>query len=289
MAEYPEPTNPNTAQDQTLDPSTFPTPNVAQSLLHWLKPRLPPDTVTLWGTKPGTKNVYNLWLELTLGEATLSNSTPLLYTVHCVLVVIRNTTGDESKYLIESCQLLSDGTMQPRLCPLTVRMKTGESIKEAALRAIKGEIGSEFQRVTVEEAAQFMFRRRQKNEGSSSKTIEDTGEEFRSKLQLGNKAEVAARVMEEIYQREEKKRASREYPGLIARYVTHQVDAEIDGLPEGAFSTQAEEFGECNEYTEATEKALCVVRRYWKWTERISWDNVRANSKFLSNIRPEHT
>lgn len=112
-------------QNQNLNPITFPTP---QALLHWLKPRLPPDTVTLWGSKPGTKNVHNLWLELTLGESSLISNTnpyPPIHTVEMILVTIIN---NKNKVLHESHQLLSNGAIQHCWTPLSRRMRSaGES------------------------------------------------------------------------------------------------------------------------------------------------------------------
>ncbi|XVE68654.1 hypothetical protein DITRI_Ditri09bG0086100 [Diplodiscus trichospermus] len=213
----------NPDHGQNLDPSTFPTP---QALLHWRKPRLPPDTVTLWGSKPGTKNVHNLWLELTLGESTLSNTNPPLCTVEIVLVMIINNFNNK-KVLHESYQLLSNGTMQPCWTPLSKRMKTGESPEDAAHRAIKEEFGSLLQVDDVKKVVQ---------------------------------------IVPGTYKKEENKMMSWSYPGLKSTYVMHTVNAYVEGLPQGKFSTETEEFGDCgDQLKDVVEKALRVKRRSWIW------------------------
>ncbi|OMO56600.1 hypothetical protein COLO4_35602 [Corchorus olitorius] len=93
----------------SIDPSSFPT---AQALPHWLKPRLPSDTITLWGTKPGTKNVHNLWLELTLGESSILSGTnsPVICKE---MICVGNFNNNKKKIgLYQFSPQLSDGTMQ---------------------------------------------------------------------------------------------------------------------------------------------------------------------------------
>ncbi|KAF3789220.1 hypothetical protein EJ110_NYTH18870 [Nymphaea thermarum] len=109
-----------------------------QTLSDWLRPRLPRDLPS-WGVKPGTKNVSNLWLELAHGEALLQDSVPPRRTVNVAAVRIRNAAGD---VLIESHQELSDGTVRPRRRPLSEKMRPGETVCEAVLRAIREELGS---------------------------------------------------------------------------------------------------------------------------------------------------
>ncbi|KAE8721659.1 hypothetical protein F3Y22_tig00015426pilonHSYRG00075 [Hibiscus syriacus] len=82
--------------------SAFPTP---RALSDWLKPRLPSESLTSWGVKPGTKNVHNLWLELSEGEISLLDSSPPLRTVNVVTVRI---LGKDNLVLVESRQELSD-------------------------------------------------------------------------------------------------------------------------------------------------------------------------------------
>ncbi|KAE9608806.1 hypothetical protein Lal_00020529 [Lupinus albus] len=110
-----------------------------QSLSDWLKPRLPSDSFASWGVKPGTKNVHNLWLELSEGETSLADSTPPVRTVQVVTVRV---TGKDGGILIESYQELSDGNVRKRGRPLSEKMKPGEDPESAAVRAVKEELGS---------------------------------------------------------------------------------------------------------------------------------------------------
>ncbi|XP_031115901.1 uncharacterized protein LOC116019732 [Ipomoea triloba] len=114
----------------------FPTP---QSLSDWLKPRLPSDSFASWGVKPGTKNVNNLWLEISEGETSLADSTPPIRTVEVVVVRV---IGKDNKVLVESHQELSNGNVRNRSRPLSEKMKPGETVDSAVFRAIKEELGS---------------------------------------------------------------------------------------------------------------------------------------------------
>ncbi|CAN1787190.1 hypothetical protein LINPERHAP1_LOCUS17540 [Linum perenne] len=42
---------------------------------------MPPDLFSSWGVKPDTKNVHNLWLEISEGEISLADSTPPIRTL----------------------------------------------------------------------------------------------------------------------------------------------------------------------------------------------------------------
>ncbi|KAK1571498.1 hypothetical protein Q3G72_021544 [Acer saccharum] len=109
-----------------------------QSLSDWLRPRLPSDSFASWGVKPGTKNIHNLWLELSEGETSLADSTPPVRSVNVVTVrIFRN-----DKILIESLQELSDGNVRDRCRPLSEKMKPDETPEEAVFRAVKEELGS---------------------------------------------------------------------------------------------------------------------------------------------------
>ncbi|OWM79684.1 uncharacterized protein LOC116205054 [Punica granatum] len=110
-----------------------------QSLSDWLKPRLPSDSFASWGVKPGTKNVHNLWLELSEGETSLADSTPPVRTVNVVTVRI---IGKDGSTLVESRQELSDGSVRDRCRPLSEKMKPDETPEEAVFRAVKEELGS---------------------------------------------------------------------------------------------------------------------------------------------------
>lgn len=129
-----------------------------ESLSDWLKPRLPPGSLASWGTSPGTKTVNNLWIELSQGETSLFLPSPSqeqpseaaaevgvdeqltipLRAVHVAIVKIRNSRG---ALLVESHQLLSDGTVRQRGRPLSEKMRPGETVEEAALRAVAEELG----------------------------------------------------------------------------------------------------------------------------------------------------
>lgn len=115
---------------------SFATP---QSLSDWLKPRLRSDSLASWGVKPGTKNVHNLWLELSEGESSLAESTPPVRTVH--VVTVRVIDG-RNRVLVESEQELSDGSVRTRGRPLSEKMKPGEDPITAANRAVLEELGS---------------------------------------------------------------------------------------------------------------------------------------------------
>ncbi|XP_020537833.1 uncharacterized protein LOC105641084 isoform X2 [Jatropha curcas] len=110
-----------------------------QSLSDWLKPRLPSDSLASWGVRPGTKNVHNLWLELSEGETSLADSTPPIRTVSVVSVRI---IGKDDQILVESRQELSDGSVRNRCRPLSEKMKPNETPEAAVYRAIKEELGS---------------------------------------------------------------------------------------------------------------------------------------------------
>ncbi|CAN8265039.1 unnamed protein product [Cochlearia groenlandica] len=112
-----------------------------QSLSDWLESRLPSDSFAAWGVKPGTKNVHNLWLELSDGETSLADSTPPVRTVNVVIVRV---IGKDGKILVESHQELSDGSIRERFRPLSEKMKPDETPDEAVFRAIKEELGSIF-------------------------------------------------------------------------------------------------------------------------------------------------
>ncbi|KAI3749121.1 hypothetical protein L6452_12719 [Arctium lappa] len=120
----------------TIKHHQFATP---QSLSDWLRPRLPSDSFAAWGTRPGTKNIHNLWLELYEGETSLADSTPPLRTVQVLVVRVRD---DKNRILIESHQELSNGHVRNRSRPLSEKMKPGETLEEAVARAVEEELGS---------------------------------------------------------------------------------------------------------------------------------------------------
>ncbi|KAM7267347.1 hypothetical protein ACFE04_009513 [Oxalis oulophora] len=128
-------------------PTPTPTPSLQfpspQSLSDWLSPRLPSDSFSTWGIKPGTKNIHNLWLELFAGETTVTDSVPPIRTVNVVTVRIISKCGD--RFLVESHQELSDGSVRKRFRPLSEKIKPNESPEQAVVRAVKEELGCCYQ------------------------------------------------------------------------------------------------------------------------------------------------
>ncbi|KAK2972792.1 hypothetical protein RJ640_028320 [Escallonia rubra] len=199
----------------------FPNPN---SLSDWLRPRLPSDSFASWGAKPGTKNVHNLWLEISEGETSLTDSNPPTRTVEVVIVRV---LGKNDLVLIESHQELSDGSVRTRSRPLSEKMKPGETVDSAVIRAVKEELGSIV--------------------GGC----------------LGN----CVRIVPGSYSKKAEERVSVSYPGLPARYVLHTVEAWVDGLPEGEFATdEGEEYGDSDEKRVAAGAVYCK-KHYWKWVD----------------------
>ncbi|VFQ65402.1 unnamed protein product [Cuscuta campestris] len=205
---------------------TFPTP---QSLSDWLNPRLPSDSFASWGVKPGTKNVINLWIEISEGESSLSDSVPPIRTLEVVSVrVIRK----DNKVLVESHQELSDGSVRNRGRPLSEKMKPCESVESAVLRAIKEELG------------QIVGR------DSDFKEI--------------------VRIRPNSYAKKVEERVSVSYPGLLARYVLHTIDATVEGLPEGDFWTEEVEEYEGLGDRGVAEGAITCKKHVWKWVDSYS-------------------
>ncbi|KAM0878048.1 hypothetical protein ACQ4PT_035110 [Festuca glaucescens] len=176
------------------------------ALAAYLRPRLPAPALASWGTAPGTKNLLNLFLELSCGDCTLLPSAApppaalVVRAVHVATVRIRNRRG---ALLVETRQLLSDGTLRrrgPR--PVSEKMRPGETPETAAARAVR----------------------------------EELGERVRVRI-LGAGADAEPRVEE---------RESASYPGLPARYLLYAVDAElVEGVPEeGEFDTEESGEGE---------------------------------------------
>ncbi|KNA08635.1 hypothetical protein SOVF_160900 [Spinacia oleracea] len=216
------------SQNSSPNPNSraFPTP---QSLSDWLKPRLPSDSFSAWGTRPGTKNVHNLWLELADGETFLVDEIPPIRNleVACVRVL-----GNNNMVLVESHQELSDGSIRKRNRPLSEKLKSGEDIEAAAKRAIKEELGSAIFRV---------------NDGGKTVQFDEI-----------------VRIVMDSYGKKVEERTSVSYPGLPACYVLHTVDAFVEGLPEGEFSTEEEtEYEGCG--NEVVDEAVSVKKHFWKW------------------------
>ncbi|KAG5617370.1 hypothetical protein H5410_017194 [Solanum commersonii] len=207
----------------------FPNP---QSLSDWLKPRMPSDSFAAWGVKPGTKNVSNLWLELSEGETLLADSTPPVRTVEVMVVKV---IGKDNKVLVESHQELSDGAVRHRCRPLSEKMKPGETVEDAVFRAVKEELGSVL--------------------GGSFGELRENG---------------IVKILPNSYSKKVEERVSASYPGLPACYVLHTVEAAVDGLPEEEFCTEeTDEYGDSSERMVA-DGAVSCKKHYWKWVDADS-------------------
>ncbi|KAG2239424.1 hypothetical protein Bca52824_091768 [Brassica carinata] len=93
------------------------------------------------GSQTGDQNVHNLWLELSDGETSITDSTP---PVRAVSVVTVRVIGKNGNILVEGRQELSDGSVRERFRPLSEKMKPDETPEEAVFRAVREELGSIF-------------------------------------------------------------------------------------------------------------------------------------------------
>ncbi|KAF3432736.1 hypothetical protein FNV43_RR23838 [Rhamnella rubrinervis] len=203
-----------------------------QSLSEWLKPRLPSDSFASWGVRPGTKNVHNLWLELSEGETSLADSAPPVRTVHVVVVRV---IGKDDQFLIESHQELSDGSVRKRGRPLSEKMKPVEDVESAVIRAVSEELGS-LLNVSV-------------NNSVHSDIVKIVPGSYRKKVEERN---------------------SLSYPGLPACYILHSVDAWVEGLPDGDFCTEEDKEYRNSETLGVANEAVSVKRHFWKWVSSES-------------------
>ncbi|KAI4338049.1 hypothetical protein L6164_016403 [Bauhinia variegata] len=203
-----------------------------QSLSEWLNPRLPSDSFASWGVKPGTKNVHNLWIELSEGETSLADSTPPVRTVQVITVRV---IGKDGKFLIESHQELSDGNVRKRGRPLSEKMKPHEDPESAAIRGIREELGS----VVIGSEGDF--------EMSDIVSIDPNS-----------------------YEMKVEERNSDSYPGLPGCYVMHTLTARVDGLPDGDFCTdELDEYGNSDKKN-VKDIAVSVKKHYWTWVSADS-------------------
>ncbi|KVI07527.1 uncharacterized protein LOC112509819 [Cynara cardunculus var. scolymus] len=215
-----------TTKTPAINNHHFPTP---QSLSDWLRPRLPSDSFAAWGTRPGTKNIHNLWLELAEGETSLADSTPPVRTLEVVVVRVRD---HQNRILIESHQQLSNGDIRDRSRPLSEKMKPGETVESAVVRAVKEELGS---------------------------IIKDSC----SNVNYGD----IVKIIPNSYSSKVEERVSVSYPGLPACYVLHTVDAIVDGLPDCEFCSEEEEEYQDLDEKEGAKGAVSCKKHYWKWVD----------------------
>nr|XP_043615194.1 uncharacterized protein LOC122587169 [Erigeron canadensis] len=213
-----------TTTNTTINRHNFPTP---QSLSDWLKPRLPSDSLSTWGTRPGTKNVHNLWLELTDGEISLADATPPVRTLD---VVVLRILDDQNRILIETHQELSNGDTRKRFRPLSEKMKPNETVEQAVFRAVKEELGS---------------------------IVIKSGDD--------KKLDECVKIIPNSYSSKVEERLSVSYPGLPACYVLHSLDVIVDGLPDCEFST--EEDDEYKGLGAVNVNAVSCKKHYWKWVD----------------------
>lgn len=168
----------------------------------------------------------------------MAESTPPVRTVEVVIVRVRDNQG---RLLIESHQELSNGDVRDRSRPLSEKMKPGETVESAVLRAVNEELGSII-------GGSFSF-------SSSSSDFDDNR---------------VVKIVPNSYTNKVEERLSVSYPGLPACYVLHSVDAMVDGLPEGEFSTvEEEEYGDSYEKNVA-DGAVSCKKHYWKWVDSDS-------------------
>ncbi|XP_048127069.1 uncharacterized protein LOC115742333 [Rhodamnia argentea] len=202
-----------------------------QSLSDWLEPRLPSDSFASWGVKPGTKNVHNLWLEISEGETSLADSFPPIRTINVVSV---HVVGANGRVLVESRQELSDGSIRNRCRPLSEKMKPSETPEMAVIRAVREELGSVI------------------------------------RVEAGDIGDVV-RIVPGSYKMKVEERNSLSYPGLPACYMLHSFEVEVEGLPEDAeFCTEEEEEYEGGGDAVVANRAVSVRRHYWKWVSADS-------------------
>ncbi|KAG2240223.1 hypothetical protein Bca4012_014762 [Brassica carinata] len=207
-----------------------------QSLSDWLEPRLPSDSFAAWGVRPGTKNVHNLWLELSDGETSITDSTP---PVRAVNVVTVRVIGKDGRILVEGRQELSDGSVRERSRPLSEKMKPNETPDEAVFRAVREELGSIFN------GEDDVVQRIKILPGSYSRRVEEKNSMsypgLPARYALHSVDATVQGLPEEDFYTEEK-----EYGG---------------------------ESVEDSEETRAAGKAVTVKRHHWKW---VSPGSVRA-------------
>jgi hypothetical protein len=103
-----------------------------------------------WGTGQ-YKSVSDLWAEYQSGETVLGEDLPGR-TTSVVKVIIRN----EGRVLIEVAQTLASGERRSRNSVPTEKMKPGESVRQAALRCVREELG-----ITIDDAGDGSSRDRE--------------------------------------------------------------------------------------------------------------------------------
>ncbi|GKV50781.1 hypothetical protein SLEP1_g57476 [Rubroshorea leprosula] len=194
--------------------------------------RLPPENVLPFFFLQFLPHIYFVAVTFSTvnsGETSLADSSRPLRTVNVVTVRI---IGKDNRVLVESRQELSDGSVRDRFRPLSEKVKPGENPEEAAIRAVKEELGS----------------------------IIGGG--------FGDGGVV--KIVPGSYQKKVEERNSVSYPGLPACYVLHSLDAWVEGLPEGEFCSEEEQEYEDADGSRTQEKAVSVRKHYSKWVSPVS-------------------
>ncbi|MFF7446893.1 MULTISPECIES: hypothetical protein [unclassified Streptomyces] len=110
-------------------------PESLGGLREWLERNGVPHTS--WGTD-GTKTVRQLYAEIEAGETTLEDDPPLR---RVDVVTLRVRQG--GRELVETSQLMSDGTVRRRNRPPAEKIVRDEDAAAAALRCVAEELGVE--------------------------------------------------------------------------------------------------------------------------------------------------
>lgn len=128
--------------------------------------------------------------------------------------------------------------MRNRGRPLSEKMKPVEDLESAVIRAVREELGSIMK-------------------GSG---FDDSGDVDIVKVVQGS------------YRKKVEERNSVSYPGLPACYILHSVDACVEGLPDGDFCTEEEEYRNC-ETSGVANEAVSVKKHFWKWVSADSLES----------------
>ena len=96
-----------------------------------------------WGCN-GAKTISDLWHELETGESEIQMS-PL----HRIVSVVQVRIRKNNKILIETLQLMRDGSIRVRNKPPSEKMKPGENYQEAAIRCLQEELAINPENITL--------------------------------------------------------------------------------------------------------------------------------------------
>lgn len=111
------------------------------------------------------------------------------------------------------------------------------------------------------------------NESPEEAAIRAVKEELGSIINLGFSDVGVVKIVPGSYKKKVEERNSLSYPGLPACYVLHTVDAWVAGLPEGEFCTEEGEEYQDADGSRDLEKAVTVKKHFWKWVSPDSVDS----------------